>query len=89
MEKLDLQSRLKPYIYKKEYVEEIFPQYMKSLLTPEAKRIILDEFSFLKEHSSILMSTKKLASHLHRWGVVLIDASNKVFDRKESLFERI
>ena len=51
--------------------------------------MILDEYSFLKEHSSILMSTKRFARYLHRWAIVLIDASNKIYDKKHRLFERI
>ena len=86
---MNLRTRIEPYKYKEKYVKEIYPSYEKSILPWEVKDIILDEFSFLKEHSSILMSTKKFVRQLHRWGIVLIDASNKVFDQKKDLFERI
>jgi len=88
-EKLELQPYLKPYRFKEKYVEEIYPYYKKSLLPSEVKDIILDEYSFLKEHSSILMATKRFARHLHRWGIVLVDATNKRYDRKHRLFKKI
>lgn len=80
---------LEPYAFKKEYIEEIYPYYEKSLLPSGVKHIILDEYYFLKEHSSILMSTKRFARHLHRWGIVLVDATNKIYDRKHRLFKKI
>lgn len=88
-EKLELRPYLEPYAFKKEYVEEIYPYYEKSLLPSEVKHMILDEYSFLMEHSSILMSTKRFARHLHRWGIVLVDATNKIYDRKHRLFKKI
>jgi hypothetical protein len=56
LEKLDLQSYLEPYKFKEEYVKEIYPYYEKSLLPSEVKQIILDEYSFLKEYSSVVSS---------------------------------
>jgi len=49
----------------------------------------LDEYSFLREHSSMLMPTTRFARRLHQWGIVLLDGTNKFYDRKHSLFERI
>lgn len=88
-EKLHLQPCLIPYEFKKEYIQEIYPYYQKSLLPLEVKRIILDEYSFLREHSSILMFTKRFSRHLYRWGIILLDATNKVYDRKRFLFGKI
>ena len=70
-EKIDLHVYLTPYEFKKEYTEEIYPYYQKSRLPVEVKQIILDEYSFLKEHSSIFMSTKRLSKYLHQWGLSL------------------
>lgn len=89
LEKLDLRPYLEPYRFKGEYIEEIYPHYKKSLLPMEVKQIILDEYSFLREHSSTLMYTRRFARHLHKWGVVLLDATNKVYDRKKSFFKEI
>lgn len=89
MENLDLQPYLKRYRFNEKYIEEVYPYYKKSLLPQEVKKIILDEYSFLKEHSSILMASKRIARHLHKWGIILVDATNKFYDRKQSFFHNI
>lgn len=88
-EKFDVQPLLEPYKFKKEYVEEIYPYYEKSSLPLEVKEIILDEYSFLKEHSSVLMATKRFAGHLYKWGIIILDASNQFYIWKHSKFEKI
>lgn len=88
-EKINLQVYLTPYEFKKEYTEEIYPYYQESRLPVEVKQIILDEYSFLKEHSSIFMSTKRLSKYLHQWGVIFIDATNKFYDEKHSFFDKV
>lgn len=88
-EKFEMQPYLTPYKSKMGYVEEVYPYYEKSLLPQEVKDIILDEYSFLKEHSSVLMSTRRLAQHLHRWGIILLDASNKSYDWKHSHLAKV
>lgn len=87
--KLYLQIYMEPYSFKREHVEELYPYLEEILLPPEVNQIILDEYSFLKEHSSILMSTKRFAKHLHRCGIVLIDAVNKSYDQKHRFFAKI
>ena len=77
------------YRFKEEFVEELYPYFEQSLLPSEVKHTILDEYSFLREHSSILMSTARFAKRLHRWGIPLVDGMNKYYDRKHALFEKI
>jgi hypothetical protein len=85
----ELRPYLEPYSFKREYVEDIWDYYEASRLPSEVKRIILDEYSFLKQQSAILLYTTRTARYLHRWGITLLDATNKVYDKKRSLFERI
>jgi hypothetical protein len=89
LEKINLQPYLIPYKFKKEYTEEIYPHYQESRLPVEVKQIILDEYSFLKEHSSIFMSTKRFSKYLHQWGVIFMDATNKFYDGKHSFFKKM
>jgi len=78
----EFRAKLKPYHYKNELIKDIYDSYRRSVLPEKVKQIILDEWSFLKEESSILMRTSYFRYILHRWGIVIIDASNKVFDLK-------
>lgn len=66
LEKLNLSGKLFPYQYKEKYIKEIHSEYLKSELPEEVKLILLDQYSFLKEHSSILMITKKFAEYLYK-----------------------
>jgi len=85
-EKLELRPYLEPYEFKRQYVNEIYRHYETSKLPLEVKQIILDQYSFLKEHSSMLLYTRRTAKHLHGWGITLLDATNKCYDRKRSFF---
>jgi hypothetical protein len=78
-------SKLRPYRYKRGLVEDVYPKYSESYLPQVVKGIILDEWSFLKDRSSLIMSSKKFAQHMRRWGVATVDAANQVYDFKHEL----
>jgi len=78
---------LKPYRYKEHIVKELLP-YLEKIRQPKPKLvrdIVLDEYSFLREHSSVLMRTKRFANYLHKWGVIILDATNRIYRKKHEL----
>jgi hypothetical protein len=85
--KYDLRTLLVRYEYKKKYVEDILPLVERLHVHPEIKHIILDQYSFLKEHSIILMATKKFAFILHKCGIPTLDAMNKFCAWKKDKFK--
>jgi len=87
--KYDLKSMLVKYTYKKEYVEDIMTNIKEFKVPEEVKNIILDQYSFLKEHSISLMSTRKFAKLLYKLGIPIVDALNKGVDWKRKKLEPI
>jgi len=79
---------LKPYRYKGSLIEDLSPHF-KKVRQPLVREIVLDEYSFLKERSSVLMRTRRFANYLHRLGVVTLDATNKIYWKKHELLATI
>lgn len=85
----NFRKRLRPYERKTEYVSEI-EDYLRWVYVPDpVKLTILDEYSFLREHSSLLFRTKRIAYYLKKCSIPFLDASNKFVDDKEKVFHSI
>ncbi len=81
--------KLRPYPYKKEFVQDVYSAYLESPLPDTVKNIVLDEWSFLKDKSSIIMAAKHFAGYLYSWGVPLFDAANQFVDAKHALLNPV
>ena len=79
----------KPYEAKREFITDVTPYFERIRVPPEVLEILLQEFSFLKEHSSLLMRTKRTLSYFKRAGFVIIDAANRLKDYKRRVFYRL
>ncbi len=83
----DLRALLRPYQVRSELIDDVFRQSELSALPVNVKRIILEEWSFMKEHSSLLLIFDRAVSTLHQWGVVVLDATNQVANLKTQLLQ--
>jgi hypothetical protein len=81
------------YEYKKEYVREIIgllerlvlPRYVERYV----KDILLEEYSFLKENSALLLRFKRTIHYFKSLEVSTLDVTNKIKDQKENIFRRV
>jgi hypothetical protein len=69
--------------------EEIEPKLEKIHLPAEVQRILVDEYSFLRERSSLLLRYKRTVNYFKRIGMPIIDMANLLKDKKEEIFHRI
>jgi hypothetical protein len=89
---LELQRReyFLRYEYEEEYVREIIgllerlvlPRYVERYV----KDILLEEYSFLKRYSALLLRFKRTIHYFKELGISTLDVTNKVKDQKENIF---
>jgi hypothetical protein len=85
----ELMEKAETYKYKEENVRDIFPELEKIDLPDYVKQILLDEYSFLKENSALLLRFRRTIQHFRNSGISTLDVMNKIKDEKERVFERI
>jgi len=81
----EMREILQPYDFRREKVNDVYQYYESSALPNFVRKIALDEWSFVKENSSVLIVFNQLASFLHQWGIVIVDATNQAVDLKAQL----
>jgi len=84
-----LKEKIVIYKYRKENVEEIISSLERVDLPEYVKGILLEEYSFLKEHSALLLRFRRTVQHFRNLGVSTLDTANKLKDKKEQVFEQI
>jgi len=85
---MELKPTLEPYQSNPEYVKELIQYPGWQDLPPIAEKIVFDEYSFLREHSSIVMRTRALAKFLKKRGISVLEKPNDISDIKKLLFRR-
>jgi hypothetical protein len=90
-EYFELAEKIRPSSYKhrEENVKEIIPLIERANLPEYIRLILLEEYSFLKEHSALLLRFRRTVQHFRIAGVATLDAANKLKDKKEEIFEQI
>jgi hypothetical protein len=90
-EYFELTEKIRPSSYKhrEENVKEIIPLIERANLPEHVRLILLEEYSFLKEHSALLLRFRRTVQHFRIAGVATLDAANKLKDKKEKIFEQI
>lgn len=86
----ELIDTIKPYKANSTYAEE-FRKITKGEILfkiKEIEDIIIDEYSFLRENSSLLLRTKKTISYFKRFGIATLDVGNSLIRKKRDLFQR-
>jgi len=84
-----LAEMLIPYKYKPANVS-LFLEKMSAEERDSPRNIILlDEYSFLKEHSSLLLRTRRTLRLLREWGASVLDLSNRAFDVKHKALQKL
>lgn len=80
---------VKPYEAKKQYVNEISSIIEKELpmLSQRAIQILIEEYSFMREHSSLLLKGKQSIQYLKRLTSYTIDATNRFIEKKQIAFD--
>ena len=77
------------YEYKEENVKEILPQIDRIRLPSYAKTILLEEYSFLKEKSALLLRFRKVLQYFRNMSIPFLDVTNKLKDEKERIFHKM
>jgi len=83
---LEIIMGLARYQYERENVEEIIYPLERLALPRNVKDILLEEYSFLKRHSALLLRFRRTIQHFKNLGVSTIDVTNKLKDHKENIF---
>lgn len=76
------------YEAKTEYEQEILPILEEQFESypPFVKDILIEEYSFMREHSSLLLKGKQAIRYFQKILPVTIDATNRLVDKKQKLF---
>ncbi len=88
-EYLEIIMRLERYHYKREDVEEIIYPLEKLALPRYVRDILLEEYSFLKRDSALLLRFRRTIQYFKKLGVSTLDVTNKLKDHKENIFRRV
>lgn len=87
----ELKQRIVPYEARKEHqahamtkLEDRFPRLPQTVL-----RILAEEYSFMVKGSSLLLKSKQPLNYMRAILLAMLDASNKLKDRKEEIFNQI
>jgi hypothetical protein len=86
---LEIIMGLERYQYERENVEEIIHPLERLALPRNVKEILLEEYSFLKRHSALLLRFRRTIQHFKNLGVSTLDVTNKLKDHKENIFWRV
>jgi hypothetical protein len=84
-----LNKILVPYEHKIEYVSPLLDKIPESQRETQTTSVLLDQYSFLKEHSSLLLRTRRTLRLLRGWGVVTLDLSNRAYDLKHHALQKL
>lgn len=84
-----LKERVTVYEYEREYVEDIAEELYSARIPKYVKGILLDEYSFLKQNSALLLRLQKTIQHFKRIGIPVLDFGNKLVDKKRKILEQI
>jgi len=72
-----------------DFARNFVPSLPDAGLSPETKNIVLEEVAFMRQHSSLIMRTKATIRTMKRYGALVLDASNRIFNDKHELLARI
>jgi hypothetical protein len=82
-------NRVRKYEFKMSGIEEtILTSFKNSILSEPAKLLTLEQYGFLKENSSVFMRGSAFSRRLHKWGIRVLDSTNKVYDAKGKFFKK-
>jgi hypothetical protein len=82
-----MRERFKLYDYNEKYVADWMQQSYKISKVPEVRTIVLDELSFLLEHSSLLMRTTRTLRHFRKLGIGILDFTGSAYHAKHHALE--
>jgi len=90
-----LNRRLKAYDLNRNIISGFEGAFGRLDVTPETKKILLEELSFLKEHSRLLLASRRTFTYLRGAGVTVVDLARgvnrslyRVQQEKEAIFEK-
>jgi hypothetical protein len=86
---IEEKAKIEHYHAKTEFEEEIESRLEKIHLPAEVQRILVDEYSFLRERSSLLLRYRRTVNYFRRAGLPIIDMTNLLKDKKEEIFHKI
>jgi hypothetical protein len=86
---IEEKANIELYHAKTDFEKEIKPRLEKIHLPAEVQRILVDEYSFLRERSSLLLRYRRTLNYFKRAGLPIIDMANLLKDKKEEIFHRI
>jgi hypothetical protein len=88
-ESLKLIERAETYKYKEENIQDVYPKLDRLTIPPYVKQILLEEYSFLKENSALLLRFQKTLQYFRNIGISTLNLMNKLKDEKERVFYQI
>jgi hypothetical protein len=88
-ESLKLIKRAEIYKYKEENIRDISPELDRLNVPFYVRQILLEEYSFLKENSTLLLRFQKTLQYFRNMGILTLNLMNKLRDEKEQVFNQI
>jgi hypothetical protein len=88
-ESLKLIERAEIYKHKEENIQDVFPKLDRLNIPFYVKKILLEEYSFLKENSTLLLRFQKTLQYFRNMGILTLNLMNKLKDEKEQVFNQI
>lgn len=83
------EGKLIGYTTKKVYMEELLPHKEKIKVSEEVWQVLLEEYSFLRENSCLLLRIRSTMQHFKQMGISILDATNNFRAEKEKVFHKI
>jgi hypothetical protein len=82
VESLKLIKRAEIYKYKEENIRDISPELDRLNVPFYVRQILLEEYSFLKENSALLLRFQKTLQYFRKIGISTLNLMNKLKDEK-------
>ena len=82
-------EKLIEYVPKESYVKEILPFKEKIKVSEDVWKVLLEEYSFLRENSCLLLRFRNTIRYFRQMGISTLDALNNLIDVKEKFFHKI
>jgi hypothetical protein len=82
-ESLKLIKRAEIYKYKEENIRDISPELDRLNVPFYVRQILLEEYSFLKENSALLLRFQKTLQYFRKIGISTLNLLNKLIDEKK------
>jgi len=82
-------EKLIEYAPEERYIKEILPFKEKIKVSEDVWKILLEEYSFLRENSCLLLRFRNTIRYFRKMSIPILDALNNFADIKEKFFHKI